>query len=109
MRFWRIDYKVADSEMVAGEKPYNMIKSTIDPLIEAEDENEAIEVALDLLFEEIDSCYYPDINYKSQEMTIYDYHPNDGGKVVQLYWGFEAKEVDENGIYIEEVRDIEMD
>ena len=102
MKYYRVDYKVADAEMVAGEKPYDTIKCTIDPVLEAENADEAIEVALDYLFEQIDPGEHKEIDHDKQELSIYDDYPEDGGKVIEQYWGFEAVEVDENGNRIED-------
>ena len=105
MKFYKIDFTVADEEMVAGLIPYNTITYDWGEIFEAENETNAILDALDYLaYEMALDVPYTDIDTENLELNIYDDDPENGGKIVEQYWRFTAEEVDENGRRIEEVR-----
>ena len=107
MKWYQIDFTVADEEMVAGETPWNTISYDWGEIFEAEDETDAIREALEYLAREIaiEAPYpfnpYTDIDTENLELNIYDDAPENGGKIVEQYWRFTAREVDENGRRIE--------
>ena len=103
MGLYKIDFKFANAEMIAGKKPYIIFHCGWDEKFEATNATEAIFKALQYWYDEIETPY-KNIDTKNMELNIYDGKPNNGGKNIERYWGFTAEEVDENGTNIEDAR-----
>ena len=88
MKRFQVENCVQNARQYAGEEPYEHISyNIVDGDVEAENEKEAIVNALYYLADNM----YAEVNLKDESILIY----NDDDEVVEYYFDFVAKEIED--------------
>ena len=94
MKRFQVENCVQNERQYAGEEPYEHISyNIVDGDVEAENEKEAIVNALYYLADNINDTngMYAEVNLKDESILIY----NDDDEVVEYYFDFVAKEIED--------------
>lgn len=94
MKRFQVENCVQNARQYAGKEPYEHISyNIVDGDVEAENEKEAIVNALYYLADNINDTngMYAEVNLKDESILIY----NDDDEVVEYYFDFVAKEIED--------------
>lgn len=93
MKKFNVENAIRNAAQIAGTEPYdsNLTENFVNDYIEAETPEEAIEFAIDAIFEAIcQNSNYSNIRIENDEIIIYD----DDENAVEQYYNFVASEVE---------------